>query len=71
MEGGISLEMMQWKVASSRIEGSISCVFLRCGRKLGVPLELQQGPQGPTRKLKSPFKLQGASRESSSVGAGG
>ena len=37
----------QWKRASSRIEGRISWFFSSCGRKLGVPLELQQGPQGP------------------------
>ena len=39
----------QWKRASSRFEGRISWFFSRCGRKLGVPLELQQEPQGPSR----------------------
>ena len=48
-EGGISLETLQRKRASSCVEGRISWYFLSCGRKLGVPLELQQGPQGPTR----------------------
>jgi len=46
-EGGISLKMLQRKGASSLVEGIISCVFQRCGRKLEVPLELQRGPQGP------------------------
>ena len=39
-DGGISLEMPLQKRASSRVEGRISCFFLTCGRKLGVPLEL-------------------------------
>ena len=46
-EAGISLKMLQWKSASSRFEGRISCFFLSWGRKLEVPLELRQGPQGP------------------------
>ena len=33
---------------SSHIEGRISWFFSSCSRKLGVPLELRQGPQGPT-----------------------
>ena len=45
--GGISLEMPQWKRASSHVEGRISCFFSSCGRNLGVPLELRLGPQGP------------------------
>ena len=48
-KGGISLETLQWKRASSRIEGRISWFCSSCGRKLGVPLELWQGPQGTTR----------------------
>ena len=44
---GISLEMLQWKRASSRFEGRISWLFSSWGRKLEVPLALRQGPQGP------------------------
>ena len=33
--------------ASSPVEGRISWFFLSCGGKLGVPLELRRGPQGP------------------------
>ena len=47
--GWISLETPQQKRASSRVEGRISWFFSSCGRKLGVPLELQWGPQGPAR----------------------
>ena len=46
-EGGISFEMPQWKRAPSRIEGRISQFFSSCCRKLGVPLELRWGLQGP------------------------
>ena len=48
-EGGVSLETPQRKRASSYIEGRISWFFCSCGKKLGVPLELQWVPQGPTR----------------------
>ena len=48
-EGGISLEMPQQKRASSDFEVRISWFFLSSDRKLGVPLELRQGPQGPAR----------------------
>ena len=48
-EGGISLEMSQWKRASSRFEGRISWFFLTCGSNLRVPLELRRGHQGPAR----------------------
>ena len=48
-ESGISLQTPQWKRASSRVEGRISWFFLSCGSKLGVPLGLRWGPQGPTR----------------------
>ena len=48
-KGGISLEMLQWKRASCRVEGRISWVFSSCGRKLCVPLMLRCGTQGPTR----------------------
>ena len=47
-EGGIPLETLLRKGASSRIEGRISWAFSSRGRKLGVPLELRQGPQGTT-----------------------
>ena len=47
-ECGISLETLQQKGASSSDEGIISWVFSSCGRKLGFPLELRRGPQGPT-----------------------
>ena len=45
-EGGISLEMLQKKRASSQVEGRISWFFSSCSRKHGVPLELRRGPQG-------------------------
>ena len=48
-KGGNSLKMPQWKRASSRVEGRISWFFSSCNSKRGVPLELQQGPHGPTR----------------------
>ena len=48
-EGRISLNMPQWKWASSRVEGIISWFFSSCGKKFGVPLELRWVPQGPTR----------------------
>jgi len=44
-ECGISLAKLQRKCSSSRLEGRILWFFLRCGRKLGVPLELCWGPQ--------------------------
>ena len=47
--GGISLVMLQQKRASFCIEGRISCFFSSCGRKLGVPLKLHWGHQGPAR----------------------
>ena len=37
----------QWERASSHIEGRISWFFSSCTRKLGVPLELLLGLQGP------------------------
>ena len=46
-EDGMSLETLQWKRASSRVEGRIFWFFSCCSRKLGVPLELQWGTQGP------------------------
>ena len=46
-EGGIYLETLQQQRASSCVEGRISWFFSSCGRKLGVPLELRWGPQGP------------------------
>ena len=48
-EGGISLETLQRKRASSRFEGRISCFFSSCSRKLWLSLELRRGPQGPAR----------------------
>ena len=39
-EVGISLETLQWKRASTHVDGRISWFFSSCGRKLGVPLEL-------------------------------
>ena len=44
-EGGISFETLQWKGASSHVEGRISWGYSSRGRKLGVPLELRRGPQ--------------------------
>ena len=46
MEGGISLKMLQGKRASSQVEGRISWFFSSGGSNLGVPVELQWGPQG-------------------------
>ena len=48
-EGGISLKTLQWKRASSLVEGRISWFFPCCIRKLMFPHELQRGPQGPAR----------------------
>ena len=48
-EAGISLKPLQQKRASSHVEWRISWFFLSCSMKLGVPLELRWGPQGPTR----------------------
>ena len=45
-EGRISLEMLQWKRATSHVEGRISLFFSSCD---GVPLEFRWGPQGPAR----------------------
>ena len=71
-EGGISLETLQRKRASSRVEGRISWFFSSCSRKLGFlssydgelsdPLTLTQG---------SPvfWELRGASCDSSPVAA--
>ena len=39
----------QQKRASSAVEGRISWFFSSCGRKFGVPFDLQWGPQGPAR----------------------
>ena len=72
-ECGISLEMLLWKKASSRIEGRISWFFLSPGRKLGVLLEFLQGPQDPTcvaLEIQCPCELRGACQDSSPVGAG-
>ena len=46
-KGGIALEMPQQELAASHFEGRNSWFFSSCGRKLGVPLELQWGTQGP------------------------
>ena len=40
-ERGISIETLQWKNTSFRIDGGISCIFLSCSGKFGVPLEVQ------------------------------
>ena len=45
--GEISLKMSQWKRASSCVEGRIFWFFSSCIKKLGVPLELWWGSQGP------------------------
>ena len=47
--GKISLKTPQQKRASSHIEGRISWFFSSCDSKLGVPFDLQWGPQRPTR----------------------
>ena len=59
-DGGIFLEMLQRKRASSCIEGRISWFFSSCNTKICVPLELQrepQGPQGPARAASGKFSL--------------
>ena len=61
-EGGISLEMPQWKRVSSHVDGRISWFFSSCGRKHGVDLELQWGTQGPDRGASGRSSLQ-ASRK--------
>ena len=48
-DGGISLETLQRKKASSCVEGRISWFFSSCIRKLGVSLVLRQRLQGPAR----------------------
>ena len=48
-KGGISLETPQWKRASFCDEWRISWFFSSCDSKLGVPFDLQWGPQRPTR----------------------
>ena len=58
-EGGISLETLQRKWASFRVEERISWIFTSCGRKLRVPLELQQGCLGPlVLPQESPVSMQ-------------
>ena len=39
-------QSLQENWASSRLEGEISWFFSSCGKKLGDPIELLQGPQG-------------------------
>ena len=46
-EGRISLATPQWKRTSSHVEGRISWFLSSCSMKLGVPLDLRRGPQGP------------------------
>ena len=43
----VFLERPQRRRTSSRIEGRNSWFSSSCGRKLGVPLDLRRGPQGP------------------------
>ena len=72
-EGGISLETLQQKRASSCVEGRISWFFSSCGRKFGVPLELRCGPQGPDLVASvKPVSMRVArvSQNSSLIGAG-
>ena len=60
-QGGISLKMPQLKRASSRVERRISWFFSSCGRKLGVPLELEWGPHGCTHVASGKFNLHASS----------
>ena len=46
-ERGISLKMMQWERASSRVEGRIPWFSSRLGGKFGVSIKLRHEPQGP------------------------
>ena len=76
--------MLQQKEATSCVEGRLSWVVSSCSRKLGVPLELRRGPQGPTHvasgtlslhsscegPLGTPLPAVQAHRESSRVEAG-
>ena len=48
----------QWERASSHIEGRISWFFSSCTRKLGVPLRLLLGLQGPARVASGRSSLQ-------------
>ena len=56
-EGGISLELPQWKRAPSSVEGRISWFFSSCGRKHGGPLDLRFGPQRCARDASGKFIL--------------
>ena len=58
-EAGISLQKPQRKRASARVEGKISWFFSSWG---GVPLKLQQGPQGPASGASGRYSLK-ASRK--------
>ena len=51
-EGGISLEMLQQKRASARIEGRISWFFLSYDGDLRDPLVVPQGSPVATRVVK-------------------
>ena len=65
--GVISLEMPQWKWASSRLEGRTSWIFSSCGRCF----QLTTGTSGTrcsgVRKGQSPCELLGVSGDSSPV----
>ena len=57
------LERLQRRRASSHIEGRNSWFSSSCGRKLGVPLELRQGPQGPTCGASGRSSLHASSKQ--------
>ena len=51
------METQQRKNASSHVQGRISSFFSSGGSKLGVPFELQRGPQGPAHGASGTFSL--------------
>ena len=72
-KGVISLETVHLKGASSHVEGRISCFFLSCGSKVGVPLSYSGELSDPlVWPQENPVSMRFArgSGDSSSVAAG-
>ena len=65
--GVISLEMPQWKWASSRLEGRTSWIFSSCGRCSQLTTWTSGTRSGGHRKGQSPCELLGVSGDSSPV----
>ena len=57
------LERPQRRRTSSRIEGRNSWFSSSCGRKLGVPLDLRRGPQGPACGASGRSSLHASSKQ--------